>query len=313
MPNIITPSVLDAIFQGFKFVFNDALNGVEPAWAKVAMEVPSAAAAENYGWLGQMPRIREWVGDRVVNSLDTFGYQIRNKTFESTVGVRREQIEDDSYGLFKPIFAQMGRSVAQYPDELVYGVLKSGFTANCFDGQYFFDTDHPVKDENGNEQSVSNMQAGSGPAWFLMDTTQALKPIVYQKRRPFEFVSKTNPNQSDIVFTSNEFVYGVDGRANAGFGLWQLAHGSRAPLNRANLRAARQAMITRKGDFGRPLGVKPNLLVVGPSLEQTARDLIKSKFLPVDGSPGVVGAQGVGVIDNTDMDLFEIHMSPWLD
>ena len=45
------------------------------------MEVPSTAAAENYGWLGQMPRIREWGGDRVVSSLDSFGYQIKNKKF----------------------------------------------------------------------------------------------------------------------------------------------------------------------------------------------------------------------------------------
>ena len=313
MATIITPSLLDAIFQGYKFNFQQAFSGVTPSWDKVAMRVPSTAAAENYGWLGQMPRIREWIGDRVYNALDTFAYRVANKTYESTFSLRREQIEDDGYGLFNPVASEMGRSVASFPDELVYGLLKTGFATNCFDGQYFFDVDHPVKDADGKERSVSNVQDGAGPAWFLLDTSRAIKPLVYQTRRDFAFVAKTDPRTSDRVFERNEYVYGVDGRCNAGFGLWQLAHGSRAPLNRDNLRAARSAMINLKGDYGRPLGVMPNLLVVGPSLEQTARDLLKAQFLPITGVPGVVNAQGVGMIDNVDRDLVQIHMSQWLD
>jgi len=72
-------------------------------------------------------------------------------------------------------------------------------------------------------------------------------------------------------------------------------------------------MINLKGDYGRPLGVKPNVLVVGPSLEQTARDLIKAKTIAVDGVPGeavLVGA--AGFMDNTDQDIVDIFMSPWL-
>lgn len=312
--NVITPAILDAIFQGYNFVFNDAMKGVEPTWSKVAMKVSSQASAENYGWLGQMPRIREWIGDRVLNSLDSFGYQIKNKKFESGFAVKRDQIEDDSYGLFSPIARELGRSVAMFPDELVYGLLPSGFATNCFDGQYFFDTDHMVKDKDGVEQAVSNVTAGAGPAWYLLDTSRAIKPLIYQERRAFEFVAKTNPQTSDRVWEKDEFAYGVDGRCNAGFGLWQLAYASKAPLTRASFRAARQAMIALKGDYGRPLGIKPTLLVVGPSLEQTARDLILSDFLPVDGVPGGAAmVNAAGVIANTDKNAVEIHMSPWLD
>jgi len=316
MPKIITPSVLDAIFQGFNFQFNAGFKGVTPTWSKVAMETSSSAEAENYGWLGQMPRIREWIGDRVVNSLDSFGYQIRNRTFESTITVKREQIEDDKYGLFNPLFSGLGRSVAQFPDELVFGLFPNGFSSRCFDGQNFFDTNHPVKDDKGNVTVVSNVQTVQAPtnaAWYLLDTTQMLKPFIFQKRRAFSFVSKTDPNSSDRVFERNEYVYGTDGRCNAGYGFWQCAFASNAPLTRANFRAARQAMINFKADFGRPLGIGPNLLVVGPSLEQVARDLIKSKFLPVDGVPGgSVQSGALGMIDNTDMDLVEVFMSPWL-
>ena len=314
MPNIITPAVLSAIFESYNFTFNDAFKGVTVDWPKVAMEVPSVTAVENYGWLGQFPRIREWIGDRQVKALDSFGYQIRNRTFESTVAVKREQIEDDTYGLFRPMLTEMGRSVAQFPDELVFPLLPAGFSTNCFDGQFYFDVDHPVLDAAGKAYSVSNVQAGAGPAWFLMDTTRGLKPLVYQTRRPFDFVAKTDARTSDRVFDRAEYVYGTDGRCNAGYGLWQLAFGSRAPLTRQNFRAARTAMINVKGDYGRPLGIMPNMLVTGPSLESTARDLIKSEFLPVSGVPGdPANANNLGLISNTDRDLVTLMMSPWLD
>lgn len=63
---------------------------------------------------------------------------------------------------------------------------------------------------------------------------------------------------------------------NAGFGLWQLAWGSKQPLTPANYAAARAAMQNMQGDGGRILGVMPNVLVVPPSLETDARTLLKA-------------------------------------
>lgn len=312
-PRPITPALLEAMFEGFNTRFSQAFAGVKPDWARVAMEVPSSASAENYGWMTQVPRIREWIGDRQINSLKAYGYQIKNRPFESTIGVPRDSVEDDTFGLFGTTFAEMGRSAALFPDELVFPLLDAGFATNCYDGQYFFDTDHPVLDANGNPQPVSNMQAGASPAWFLMDTTRYVKPLVYQTRRPFDFIAKTDPRSSDHVFMQKEFVYGVDARCNAGYGFWQFAFGSKAALNRANFRAAYDAMINFKGDHGRPLGVRPNLLVTGPSLRATARDLVKAKFLPVDGAPGEAALVGaVGLMDNTDQDIVDLFWSSWL-
>lgn len=306
MPQVITPALLDAMFQGFNVLFNQARLGVEPTWKTVAMKVPSTGSAENYGWLGQIPRIREWVGDRAYKSLDSYGYAIRNKTFESTFTIKREQIEDDEYGIIGSVAStDMGRSVALFPDELVYGLAKAGFSSNCFDGQYFFDSDHPVRDENGVIQTFSNVQSGSGPAWFLLDTTKPIKPFIFQERRPFNFVSKTDPNTSDRVFDRNEYVFGTDGRCNAGYGLWQTAFGSKDTLNRANFRDAYQKMINFKLDEFRPAGVKPNLLVVGPTNWQKARDIIETRFLTEEGASGPV--------ENSDYKLVDIMLVPWLD
>lgn len=116
------------------------------------------------------------------------------------------------------------------PEELIFNLLASGFNTECYDGQNFFDTEHPLHDDTGNEiGSVSNMQAGAGLAWFLLDTSRAVRPIVWQEREKYEFEALdkfSDPN----VFFNNESIYGVRARVNAGFGLWQLAFGSKDVL-----------------------------------------------------------------------------------
>lgn len=297
---IINQSNLSILYQGFKASFQQGLSQVEPIYERIATTVPSNTRVEKYGWLGKVPRIREWIGDRVIENVALHDYEIKNRSFESTIAVDRDDIEDDSYGVYGPLMTEMGRSVRLFPDELVFGLLRSGWTTECYDGQPFFDTDHPVLDENGVEYSVSNTGGGAGAAWFLLDTRRALKPIIYQKRREFEFVTKDDPRTSDDVFNKKEYVYGVDGRANVGFGFWQFAYGSKQTFDKAAFRAARTAMMSLKGDYGRPLGITPNLLLVGPSNGDAARDVILAER----------DAQGA---TNTDRNLVEILETPWLE
>ncbi len=54
---------------------------------------------------------------------------------------------------------------------------------------------------------------------------------------------------------------------NAGSGLWQLAHGSKATLAPADHAAARAAMMDFRVDGGRIPGVRPTVLVVPPGPE----------------------------------------------
>ncbi|WP_158780712.1 Mu-like prophage major head subunit gpT family protein [Pantoea sp. BAV 3049] len=65
----------------------------------------------------------------------------------------------------------------------------------------------------------------SDTAWFLLDTTQVLKPLIYQDRETPTFVSQTTMD-SDDVFMRAEYKYGVEGRGAAAFGYWQMAYGS---------------------------------------------------------------------------------------
>ena len=274
----ITPANLALLKQGFNAAFKNAFGTAKPMWDKIALKVQSSTGEEIYAWLGANTKLREWVGERVYQNLKTHGYTIKNKTFESTVAVPREAIDDDQYGVYTPLMAQMGQDAAQHPDELIFGLVLLGMTTTCYDGQYFFDTDHPVGPQ-GAEVSVSNYtSAGGNNPWFLLDTSKVLKPFILQERRAYSFVAKTDL-ASENVFNKNEFVFGVDGRLNVGFGLWQQAYCSKATLDAAGYGAARQAMMGFKNDAGKPLGITPNLLLVGPSNEKAALDVVTAERL----------------------------------
>lgn len=293
---ILNKSNLSTLFVAFKAAFAIAFGGVEPQWKHVATQVPSTTSENEYGWLGQFPGMREWVGDRVVKNIKQHGYVIRNKTFEDTVAVPREAIEDDQFGVYTPLVSELGRAAAEHPDELAFAVFASGFTSVCYDGQFFFDTDHPVTDANGVEGSVSNFGGGAGTAWFIIDDTRAVKPLILQMRRPAAFVAKDQLTD-DNVFDKNELVYGVDGRWNVGFGLWQLAYASKQVLDEAGLTAAITAMRTMKGDNGRVLGIKPKLLVVPPSLEFIAKKLVTATTVANGGENVLANVLKVVVAD----------------
>lgn len=143
---IVTPTILSALNTGVKKHFQDGYKEfrAKSFWDKVATLIPSTTASNTYGWLGDFPQLREWVGDRVIRDMKASGYSIENKLYEATLGVQRTQIEDDQYGHFAPVAASMGQEAAQHPDRLVQAVINAAGSSLCYDGQYFFDTDHPV-------------------------------------------------------------------------------------------------------------------------------------------------------------------------
>lgn len=290
---VINRENLDAMFTGFRTTFNEGFRSVTPTWNRVATLVPSTAKEEKYGWLGQWPKLREWIGDRHVKSLALHDYAIKNKKFEASIGVPRDDIDDDSYGVLTPLFAEMGYAASVHPDELVFATLAAGLATACYDGQYFFDTDHPV-----GSGTVSNYGGGAGAAWYLLDTRRPLKPLIFQKRRDYALKQMTKEDD-ERVFMADEYRYGVDARVNAGFGFWQMAYASKQTLDAAAFDAAVAAMQAFKSDEGRPLGVNPSLLVVGPSNRAAGKALIEAETLASGAS-------------NTNFKAVELYVCPWL-
>lgn len=294
----INSANLDNLRVGFKTNFQAGLGSAASQYLRIATVVPSTTRENRYGWLGKIPGLREWIGPRQVQNLSEWDYSIVNKPFEQTIGVDRDDIEDDNLGTYAPLFTSMGESVGNHPDLISFAMLKAGFSTLCYDKQYYFDTDHPVINEDGTVGSVANTDGGAGVPWFLLCTKRALKPLIFQDRKRPEFVAKDKATD-DNVFLNKEFLYGTEARRNVGFGFWQMAWGSRQPLTTASYAAARGAIMSFKGDFGTPLGLVPDLLLVPATYEGTANKIVKN-------------ALAAGGETNEWAGTAEVMVSPWL-
>lgn len=295
---IINSANLRSLTTGYRTTFLAGLATAAPMWARFATEVPSTTAEELYPWLNKIPGMRKWIGERQIKNVSTGAYRLINEDWEDTIAVNRNAIEDDRFGIYSPLMRMLGEAAGRQPDELLFGGFEKGFSTNCFDGQFFFDTDHPVLDAAGQPVSVSNMQAGGGSPWYLLDLTKQVKPLIFQNRQAARFAALDNPDDPN-VFMRKEFIYGADARNTAGFGFWQTAFGSKATLDAANFGLAYTAMTKLKADYGQPLAITPNVLLTGPTNRAAAEVILKKANL-------------AGGESNLDFGRVELVIAPWL-
>lgn len=166
---LITKAVLQALQTGFSTIFRGAYRDTPTPVEVLATIVPSTHKIETYGWMQRMLEMREWIGPRVIQGLKTQSYQLENKAYEATLKVDREEIEDDSLGLFDARAAEMGRVAARIWFKLLIDALVNGNAATSlgFDGLPFFSQSHTLNpagvqsnDIHSSPFSEANLDAG---------------------------------------------------------------------------------------------------------------------------------------------------------
>lgn len=299
---MITKAVLAALQTSVSFIFASAYRDTPTPVDQLATVVSSTHSIETYGWMQRLLAMREWIGPRVKQGLQTQAYTLKNKSFEATLAVDKEEIEDDSLGLFEPRARELGRIAARIWFQLLVDALAAGTSALGFDGVAFFSASHPLNPagvqsnlnlstaldngltdahreansarintvvsamrnytgEDGRLLGVNpthiiippsrelavrqvlnaaltgnggtNVLAGylqimvipeleSTPTvWYVADLSAPIKPLILQKRKEVELVSKVSLTD-DNVFWQREFIWGVDCRGVAGYGPWWL-------------------------------------------------------------------------------------------
>jgi phage major head subunit gpT-like protein len=277
---IINVESLARLYTGFTAVFNAAFQDTQTWYEQAAMTVPATTRIMDYKFLLDFPMVREWIGDRQISSLEPKAFQVETKDWEATIEVDRNDIEDDQLGFYNPIVAALAQEARKHPEKLIGDLLMGAFSTPCYDGQNFFSTQHPLGDG-----TASNFSGGTDIAWYLLDTSRAVKPFIFQLRREVQLV-RMDRSDDEHAFMRKKLRYGVDYRGAAAYGLWQLAYASKEPLNATAYAATRAAMMSVKNADGRPLGIRPNLLLVPPVLEAQAREILQAQFIVGDPTNG---------------------------
>lgn len=143
-------------------------------WADgVSMLFNSNQESETYKWLGMTPMMREWVGGRVAKGFREQGVTIPNKDFEATLEVLRHELVRDKTGQIRVRIGELARKAASHWQALLTTLIMAGEAATlgtCYDGQFFFDTDHLEGDSGTQSNDISyNVTTPASPTAAEME------------------------------------------------------------------------------------------------------------------------------------------------
>lgn len=143
--NVKTSDLLLEIKTDMSMAFENAISRNVPDWhTQIASIVGSSGRTTKYPMMGMLTGLREWKGERVFEQFSSYAYALENKTFEKSVGINIDDIDDLQVDHYPAIAAAIAEQVRNWPKKLVFAALINGSTRLCWDGQFFFDTDHPV-------------------------------------------------------------------------------------------------------------------------------------------------------------------------
>ena len=118
-----------------------------PAWVNaVSNEFKSDQDYEEYPWLDAVPALREWVGGRNAKGFKENNILVRNKHFEATIEVLLRDLRRDKWDMIKARIGDLVSRAMTHRAKLLSTLILNGASATCYDGQYFFDTDHSEGD-----------------------------------------------------------------------------------------------------------------------------------------------------------------------
>ena len=126
------------------------------AWVNaVSNDFGSDQASEQYALAGMSPALREWVGGRQAKGLRVNDLTIVNKHYEATMEVRVRDARRDKTGQIVARVNEFADRALTHWASLLSTLLLNGPSTVCYDGQFYFDTDHVEGDSGTQDNDIS--------------------------------------------------------------------------------------------------------------------------------------------------------------
>jgi len=115
----------------------------------------SDQASETYPFLGQNSSMREWIGGRQAKTLSGNSLIITNKHYENTLDLAIKDMRRDKTGQIAVRVNEFVDKSLSHWASLLSTLILNGSSYPCYDGQYFFDTDHSEGSSGTQSNSIT--------------------------------------------------------------------------------------------------------------------------------------------------------------
>lgn len=182
-------------FTGFLF----STLGENPRWSQglqIANDLPVRGNTAKAKMATRAYGVHEWVDERHKAKIRHYDHEVLVKRWANAITLKIDDLEDEdlNLGQYRTLIAEMGDDFVEHRHKLFVDLITSGFAGSlglAYDGQFFFDTDHPLP---------TGTQSNKATAAFDVDGV-ALYAAIKQMRK----LKKPNGLHANIVPTHGIF------------------------------------------------------------------------------------------------------------
>ena len=193
--------------------FDAGVLSYTPLYNRICLTNPSNRDTEKYAMMGSLPGVREFLGDRQFQELSSATYELKNKTWESSLLIDRHNMADDWMGMYGPVLQQLGLEASAHPDELLFdpttGLLTLAESTVGWDGQFHIDTDHVWGDSGAgglsNDITGPNLVTDGNPTAAeakLMFNVARVKMLSYKNDKG-KYLNRAISSQQQLAIICN--------------------------------------------------------------------------------------------------------------
>lgn len=225
----------------------------EGSWRDlVAQRVDSMRETETYRKLGAAATMREWVGNRAIQTANRYSMTLRNLIYEFSYEWTIDDMRRDQLGELRRILGDAGAKAAVHPEVLLTTLMINADTTTsglCYDGQQFVDTDHSSGSSGTQTNDLTSTEIPSANVGTSTAPTPSEMANILSEAVGYQYGYLDDKGDPNVNGTAREFVVfcgtaQLYSAAVQAVGLSRLASGADNPLD--GLKAQRQINITPK-------------------------------------------------------------------
>lgn len=190
---LLNRAQLEAAYVTYSTIFDSQLVNTPVIYPQITTVMPDVGPVTEFKWLGEVPTMTEWDGQRKINKLMAEGHTLRTRWYANGIELDYEDYAEDKLGLVRPRIEGLARMGPRKIDSLAVDYYIAGFAGTlglCYDGQYLVDSDHTFSTKAG-ETTQSNVQAGALGSTTYNQAMQKMMEFVDDRGEPLEIVPDT--------------------------------------------------------------------------------------------------------------------------
>lgn len=172
---------LHEVHQTFSGYLFGAL-GQNPRWSQslqIANDLPTKGNTAKAKMASRAYGVHEWVDERHKAKIQHYDHTVEVKRWANALTLQYDDLEDEgmNLGQYSMLINEMGDDFVEHRHSLYTDLISAGFAATlgtCFDGQFFFDSDHPL-DDGTTQSNVSTAALAEAAVFAGIQAMEGMK------------------------------------------------------------------------------------------------------------------------------------------